>query len=104
MDRRSALTLIYVDGNPVNLPEENVKIDEETGVGIAFVLYYGMAGTVHYNVYRSENSGKTWLLVVEDFMTASAVVTLDGGRSWGYVDNVEGMEKYDFLQGYRSDL
>lgn len=133
MDRRNALALIYVDGNPINLPEENVKIDEKTGVGIAFMPDWGMAGLEHYNIYRSEDFGKTWSLVMEDFKIAQAsidqiyileentifcrfhpsgvvscgnstVVTLDGGRSWEYVEHVEGMEKYEFLKGYKGEL
>ncbi len=128
METRNALAWINMDGDMQSLPEKCVKIDEATGVGIAFLPDGSMMGTAHYNVYRSEDSGMTWSLVMDDFITASAevdsiymldentaicrflpsgvvdgnssavYVTLDGGRTWEYIKGVEEMRKYDFLE------
>lgn len=61
-------TAITVQGETLLLPEQNVVVYRETGFGIAFELLYSMASTSHYNIYRSEDGGKSWTLVAEDFM------------------------------------
>lgn len=128
MDQRQDLTVIYLDGEPVEFLEKEVKIDGETGTGIAFQWLEGIANTSHYNIYRTEDGGKSWSLVMEDFTTASddmdriyildentifcrfypsgiwpgnsAYVTQDGGKSWYHVEELEEMKKYDFLQSW----
>lgn len=127
--KRDSLAVIDVDGKPLELSEENVKIDEYTGVGIAFAWDWTLAGTSHYNIYRSEDRGRSWSLVMEDFRATaaninyiyildeniifccfypsgiapgnSAFVTLDGGKSWKHVDYLDETKKYDFLQSDR---
>ncbi len=127
MAKRNSLAVIYVDGKPLELSEENVKIDERTGVGIAFEVTGAAAGTTYYNIYRTEDCGQNWSLVTGDFYSASAsmeyiyildentilcrfcpdgpwignpvYVTLDGGKSWEHIQSVEETEKYSFLYG-----
>lgn len=125
--KRSSLAQINVDGTLLTLPEEDVKIDARTGVGIAFEGTGAAAGTTYYNVYRTEDCGQNWSLVTEDFYAASAsmeyiyvldentilcrfcpdgpwignsaYVTLDGGRTWEYIQDTEETKKYSFLFG-----
>lgn len=124
-ERREALTLISVDGKIKELPEQNVKIDERTGVGIALEGIGAMASKSYYNIYRSEDKGRSWTLVAENFVTANASVeyiylleedmiiccfepsgvfpfaevyaSLDGGRSWDNVKSLPETKKYEFL-------
>lgn len=58
---------VLIDGELIEIPNSNVAINEELGVGIAFLPQWAMASSVHYNIYRSEDSGKSWRKIAEDF-------------------------------------
>lgn len=59
--------VVMIAGEAIELPNTNVAISEELGVGIAFVSQWCLSNTVHYNIYRSEDSGKSWRMIAEDF-------------------------------------
>lgn len=63
---------IHADGRFMRLSEKEVAIDRESGLGIAFEPQWAMAGTVHYNIYRTLDGGAGWSLIVEDFMKEDA--------------------------------
>lgn len=63
---------IHADGRVIRLSEKKVAIHRESGLGIAFEPQWAMAGTVHYNIYRTLDGGAGWSLIVEDFMKEDA--------------------------------
>ncbi len=58
---------ILVNEQPVQSPKSNVAINEELGVGIIFLPQWTLANTVHYNIYRTEDSGISWRLIAENY-------------------------------------
>ncbi|MBQ8548244.1 MAG: hypothetical protein IJ427_07055, partial [Lachnospiraceae bacterium] len=58
---------ILINEQPVQSPKSNVSINEELGVGIIFLPQWTLANTVHYNIYRTEDSGISWRLIAEDY-------------------------------------
>jgi len=107
----SAASLL-INGETIQSPKSNVTINEKTGVGIAFLPQWALAGTVYYNVYRTEDNGTSWLLIAQDIASAegeiariliperdtvvcwfeisgtteqsSCIVSEDGGVTWKY--------------------
>ncbi len=58
---------VLIDGEFIEVSNTNVAINEETGVGIAFLPQWALMSSVHYNIYRTEDSGISWRLIAEDF-------------------------------------
>lgn len=58
---------VLIDGKRTEVPDTNVAINEELGVGIVFVPQWCLSNIVHYNIYRSEDSGKSWRMIAEDY-------------------------------------
>lgn len=58
---------VLINGEAVELGSPNLAINEAFGVGIAFLPQWAMASSVHYNIYRSDDSGKSWRMIAEDF-------------------------------------
>lgn len=68
---------IEIDGETVTVPEKNLAINDEYQVGIAFVPQYTFSHVTHYNIYRSEDGGKSWFLIAEDYTeTAGAIASI----------------------------
>ncbi|MBR6537955.1 MAG: hypothetical protein IKT67_12230 [Lachnospiraceae bacterium] len=59
-----------IDGQPIEIGSPNLGINEAIGVRIAFLPQEAAAGSVYYNIYRSDDSGQSWRLVAEDFSVA----------------------------------
>ena len=57
---------LLLDGEELELPKQNVTINEREGIGIAFVPQRCVSHTVYYNIYRSEDNGKSWRRIAED--------------------------------------
>ncbi len=107
---QSGIAELNIAGETVSVPEQNVTINDELGIGIAFVHQYAFSHTSHYNIYRSEDNGATWFMAAEDFtatagdiarilipepetivcyfalsgvtVQSSCYVSEDGGRTW----------------------
>ncbi len=62
---------ILIDGETVEIEPSNLGINEAMGVRIAFLPQWAMAGTVHYNIYRSDDRGSSWRMVTDDFSKES---------------------------------
>jgi len=112
MIQDNTVTLL-LDGKEVDLPENNVTISGRYEAGIAFVPQRCLANTVYYNVYRSEDSGKSWQKIAEDVTAtegniatilipekdtvlcyfelngttsqSSCIMSEDGGVTWKYI-------------------
>jgi len=104
---------LLLDREEIDLPKNNVTISERNGVGIAFVPQMCLSNTVHYNIYRSEDSGKNWRMIAGnvtategDIATilipekdtvvcyfelsgttsqSSCIMSEDGGVTWEYI-------------------
>lgn len=116
-------TVIMADGETLKLPEAQVSICSRNGLGVAFSVVSAMAGTVHYNIYRTADGGETWLLAAEDIVLTSGelehidfigeetiiccfdirgisqqhwsyLISEDGGISWKNAMEIEWMKKY----------
>ncbi len=59
-----------IDGQAIEIDSPNLGVDVANGVQIAFLPQEAAAGSVYYNIYRSDDSGKSWRMVAEDFSVA----------------------------------
>lgn len=116
-------TVIMADGEILKLPEAQVSICSENGLGVAFSAVSAMAGSVHYNIYRTADGGESWLLAAKDIVLASGelehidfigeetiiccfdisgiseqhwsyLISEDGGISWKNAMETEWIKKY----------
>ncbi len=105
---------VLIDGEEIEIDSPNIAFYDVLGVkvSIAFLPHSATAGTIHYNVYRSEDNGTNWQLIAEDVTAAegdisrilipdkntvvcyfeisgttsqsSCIVSKDGGVTWNY--------------------
>ena len=105
---------VLIDGEEIEIDSPNIAFYDVLGekVSIAFLPQWATAGTIHYNVYRSEDNGTNWKLIAEDVTAAegdisrilipdkntvvcyfeisgttsqsSCIVSKDGGVTWNY--------------------
>ncbi|MBQ8548528.1 MAG: hypothetical protein IJ427_08515, partial [Lachnospiraceae bacterium] len=103
---------ILIDGQTIEIDSPNIGINEALGVRIAFLPQGAAAGSVYYNIYRSDDRGQSWRMLVEDSCVAngdfarilipdkdtvvcffeisgntsqsSCIVSEDGGVTWNY--------------------
>ncbi len=59
-----------IDGQPIEIGSPNLGMNEAIGVRIAFLPQEAAAGSVYYNIYRSDDRGNSWRMVAEDFVTS----------------------------------
>ncbi len=59
-----------IDGQAIEIGSPNLGINEAIGVRIAFLPQEAAAGSVYYNIYRSDDRGNSWRMVAEDFSIA----------------------------------
>jgi len=59
-----------IDGQAIEIDSPNLGVDVVNGVQIAFLPQEAAAGSVYYNIYRSDDSGKSWRMVAENFSVA----------------------------------
>lgn len=106
-------TAISVNGRMLLLPASDVSVSSKYNVGIAFESLGSQMGTCTYNIYRSEDGGRSWFAVAEDVRYELAAyehiyildentifccmgigagtceksfrISRDGGRSWSSV-------------------
>lgn len=59
-----------IDGQAIEIDSPNLGVNVADGVQIAFLPQEAAAGSVYYNIYRSDDSGKSWRMVSENFSVA----------------------------------
>lgn len=67
-------TVIQVEGNQIRLPEKDVAVCENGGLGIAFETTGAAAGSCYHNIYRSLDGGISWNLIVENHVEETAEI------------------------------
>ncbi len=112
MVKENSSETFLIDGQTIEIDSPNIGINEALGVRIAFLPQGAAAGSVYYNIYRSDDRGQSWRMLVEDSCVAnggfarilipdkdtvvcffeisgntsqsSCIVSEDGGVTWNY--------------------